>query len=165
MKFYHYTTAGGYAAIRRIKAHGWEFLESEQNQSEGKPKACYLSAKSPSDIAATGKPVARYLGLKATQGEVWYCFELDLPDEWVKPGAPDRMPMVIKPIAGDRGTQGIALYMIKGGTYDEYLAGAGSEDVVKRDDYIFILKRYCTQVWTIGTGVKGQNPQVIERVR
>jgi hypothetical protein len=162
MKFYHYTNAAGYSGIRRLKAHGWEFLESEQNQSEGKPKACYLSQKSPLELAEVSKPVARYLGLKATQGDVWYCFELDLPDEWFNPRNRGGVPVVIKPIKGERGTMGIALYMTKGGTYDAYLGSAGSEDVVKREDYLFILKAYCTQVWTIGTGVSDRNPKVVE---
>ena len=144
MKYYHYGPMSILTPVRRLgRNKGWEFLESEQNQSEGKPRACYVTRLSPATLATNDKPVARVLGLKATSGDYWLCFEMDLPDEWESSGSAVR----IHPIAGDRGKKGIALYMVKQPRYENSL----DQDVSARSDFIYINLSYCTGISKIST--------------
>ncbi|MBB5886496.1 MULTISPECIES: hypothetical protein [unclassified Xanthomonas] len=144
MKYYHYGPMSILSKVQRLGGKkGWEFIESEQNQSEGKPTACYVTRLSPQQLADNSSPVARVLGLKATEGDAWLCFEMDLPAEWNEKGA----AVLISPIKGDRGKQGIALFMTKQKDYADSL----DEGVDERNDYIYINRAYCTQIWTIST--------------
>ncbi|WP_152640442.1 hypothetical protein [Xanthomonas sp. MUS 060] len=144
MKYYHYGPMSILDKVKRLGGRkGWEFIESAQDQSEGKPTACYVTRLSPQELAENSSPVARVLGLKATQGDAWLCFEMDLPDTWEQSGA----AVLITPIKGDRGKQGIALFLAKQRGYAESL----DQDVDERSGYIYINRAYCTQIWTIST--------------
>lgn len=144
MKYYHYGPVSILSKVKRLGgSKGWEFIESAQDQSEGKPKACYVTRLSPEHLADNSNPVARVLGLKATPGDRWLCFEMDLPDAWEEKGA----AVLITPIKGDRGKQGIALFLTKQKDYDASI----DNDVDPRSDYIYINRAYCTQLWTIST--------------
>jgi hypothetical protein len=155
MTYYHYGPPKILDKVKRLgQDFGWEFLESPQDQSEGKPKACYLTKLSPEDLAKKDRPVARVLGLKATEGKYWQCFEMKFPDEWSeifseKKARTDLRPIRIEPIKGDRGKTGIALYMVKGrgGAYEKSL----DEGVDANTDYIYVNREYCGSIYTIST--------------
>jgi hypothetical protein len=152
MYYYHYGPSSILTPVKRLGGRkGWEFLESEQNQSEGKPKACYLTRLSHVDLADNSKPVARVLGLKATSGDCWLCFQMNLPDDW---STSNDGPIRIMPIRGDRGRDGIALYMVKKSSYADSL----DNGVDARDDYIYINREYCDGIYKISTGTgKGKS--------
>ncbi|MBV6850782.1 hypothetical protein [Xanthomonas euvesicatoria] len=153
MKYYHYAPMSALQPIKRLgRNYGWEFIESPQDQSEGKPTACYLTTLSPEDLAKNDKPVARVLGLKATSGDYWLCFEMDLPNEWEKAGSAVR----VSPISGDRGKKGIALYMVKQKDYAKSL----DADVEARTDYIYINSSYCTGIRKISTAT-GKDKSIV----